>query len=403
MSYLRGDDYPGAAGAQSAAWNQRPPQDDFPDEAAWAEDGQPAYADGDGYYQDEDPYAYYPDSGDGFAAEPATDAYLWQGNPGSGADDEFPGEQPDDYPPPPFQQPGTADRGRVRPPRPRYQGGRRRRQPVTRPQRVAGIVVAAASVVGVALFAPKILTAAENETLTGVVSQSSLDRLNFGTAGRVGRIRVRLGQVVRKGQVLAREVTPAGALSALHADRAAIVADKADLAALTAAAAPSASLAAARAQLATDRAKRAADEVAMEIVAPHSGTVVAIFGQAGGMDTPAGLARAAGQPASTLLSALTLAGLRAGGRELPLLALRTASSVQVRVVIPTETPAAVRIGYPVTISVPAAQLSHVSGVITELSARPDSAGGGEQAVVQLRGSTPAPPLTGMTADVHLGA
>jgi len=141
----------------------------------------------------------------------------------------------------------------------------------------------------------------------------------------------------------------------------------------------------------------------MEIVAPQSGTVVAIFGQAGGMDTPAGLAAAAGQPAATMLSALTLASLRAGGRELPVLALRTASSVQIRVVIPAETPAAVRIGYPVTISIPAARLSRVSGVITELSARPDSRGGGEQAVVQLRGGTPVPPLTGMTADVHLGA
>jgi len=403
MSFLRGDDYPGVAGAQPAAWDQRSPQDYFPDEAAWAEDGQQAYEDGDGYYQGEDPYGYYPDSGDGFAAEPAPDAYLWQGGAGPTAGDDFPGEQPDDYGPSTFQQPGPADRGRIRLPRQRYQGERRRRPFVTGPQRVAGIVVAAVSVVGVALFAPKILTAAENETLTGVVSQSSVDPLNFGTAGRVGRIRVRLGQVVRKGQVLAREVTPAGGLSALRTDRSAIVADKADLAALSATAAPPASLAAARAQLAADRAKRAADAVAMEIVAPQSGTVVAIFGQAGGLDSPAGLTAAAGQPAATLLSALTLASLRAGGRELPVLALRTASSVQVRVVIPTETPAAVRIGYPVTISVPAARLSRVSGVITELSARPDSRGGGEQAVVQLRGNAPVPPLTGMTADVHLGA
>jgi biotin carboxyl carrier protein len=399
MSFLVEDDYPGAAGAQPAAWNQRSQQDFFPAGPAWAEDEQavyqePAFAGDayyqDGYYQDEDPYGYYQDSGDGFAGD-------------GGAEEEYPGEEPEEYAPAAFQQLGSGDRGPVGPSRQRYRGERRRRQSRTGPQRVAGIVVAAASVLGVALFAPKILTAAENETLTGVVSQSSLDSLNFGTAGRVGRIRVRLGQVVRKGQVLAREVTPAGALSALRTDRVAIVADKADLAALTAAAAPSASVTAARAQLATDRAKRAADQQAMEIVAPQSGTVVAVFGQAGGMDTPAGRAGAAGQPASTLLSAQTLASLRGGGRELPVLALRTASSVQVRVVIPAETPAAVRVGFPVTVSVPAARLSRLSGVITELAARPDSLGGGQQAVVQLRGNTSVPPLTGMTADVHLGA
>ena len=162
---------------------------------------------------------------------------------------------------------------------------------------MAGIAVVAASVVGVAVLAPSILTAAENETLTGVVTQSSLDSLNFAAAGRVGRVRVRLGQVVRKGQLLAREITPAGALSTLRTDRAAIVADKTDLAALVAAGAPAASVTAARAQLATDQAQRAADQAAMAIRAPMAGTVVAVFGRAGDSATrPACLARASSRP-----------------------------------------------------------------------------------------------------------
>ncbi len=268
------------------------------------------------------------------------------------------------------------------------------------PKRAAGIVVAAASVVGVALLAPSILTAAENETLTGVVTQSSLDSLNFAAAGRVARIRVRLGQVVRKGQLLAREMAPAGALSALRTDRAAIVADKVNLAALTAAGAPPASVTAARAQLATDRAQRAADQAAMAIRAPMAGTVVAVFGRAGVAASPAGLPAPGQLPAATQLSALTLASLRGGGRELPVIALRTSSPVQVRLSIPVESPAALRVGSAVKLSVPAAQLTRVTGVVTALA---PSAGGGQVAVIQLSGTVPATVLSGMRATAYLSS
>jgi macrolide-specific efflux system membrane fusion protein len=262
-------------------------------------------------------------------------------------------------------------------------------------------VVAAASVVGVALLAPSILTAAENETLTGVVTQSSLDSLNFAAAGRVGRVRVRLGQMVKKGQLLAREITPAGALSALRTDRAAIVADKTDLAALIAAGAPTASVTAAQAQLASDRAQRAADQAAMVIRAPVAGTVVAVFGRAGDSASPAGLPGPGQQPAATQLSALTLASLRGGGRELPVIALRTSSQLQVKLLIPAESPAALKVGSALTLAVPAAGLTRVTGVITALA--PASAGGGDVAVIQVRGTIPATALTGMRADVHLGS
>ena len=250
----------------------------------------------DGYYRDP---PNYQDPGDDFPGQPEPDGYL-DAVPGEYAGTGTYAGLPDA--PPPTARP----RGR------RYRGGRRGRRGRSGPKRVAGIAVAAASVVGVAVLAPSILTAAENETLTGVISQSSLDSLNFAVPGRVVRVRVRLGQVVRKGQLLAREVTPAGPLSALRTDRAAIVADKADLAALTAEGAPPASVTAARAQLTADQQQQAADRAALVIRAPMAGTVVAVFGRAGDPVTPAGLPTA-GQQRATQLSALTLAGLRPAG------------------------------------------------------------------------------------------
>jgi biotin carboxyl carrier protein len=394
VSYLAGDDYPQAARPQAAAWDQRsqapgwagpqpwpgPEEDpgyydpDYYDPAA----DQPGYAgeagEPDEYYQDSPEQQVPIDAGDGFAGQPEPDRYL------------------DDIAD--VQRPAPRPRGRP------YRGGRRNRRGRTGTKRVAGVVVAAVSVVGVALLAPSILTAAKNETLTGVVTQSSLDGLNFAAAGRVVRVRVRLGQLVRKGQLLAREVTPAGTLSALRTDRAAIVADKVDLAALTAAGAPPASVTAARAQLAADQAQRAADRAAMAIRAPMAGTVVAVFGRAGEAATPVGLPVPGQQPAATQLSATTLASLRGGGRELPVIALRTASSLQVRLSIPAESPAALRVGSVLMLSVPAARLTRVSGVITALT---PGAGGGQVAVIQVRGAVPATALTGMRATVYLSS
>jgi biotin carboxyl carrier protein len=419
VSFLAGDGYPGAAQSQAAAWTQRsrqqpwaapgyyetpypePPEPGYPDpgypdpayyEPAYYEPapGQEGYGP-DGYYQDpayyqDSPDAYWgppgpqapADAGDGFAGQPEPVAYL------------------DDIPDPRASRPGPP---RPRPPVRPARGGRRNRRRLG-PKRVAGIAVAAASVVGVALLAPRILTAAENETLTGVVTQSSLDSLNFGAAGRVARIRVRLGQVVRKGQLLAREMAPAGGLSALRTDRAAIVADKVDLAALTAAGAPPASVTAARAQLATDREQRAADQAAMAIRAPMAGTVVAVFGRAGVTASPAGLPAPGPLPAATQLSAFTVASLRGGGRKLPVIELRTSSPVQVRLPIPAESPAALRVGSAVKLSVPAAQLTRVTGVITALA---PGAGGGKVAVIQLSGTVPATVLTGMRATAYLSS
>jgi multidrug efflux pump subunit AcrA (membrane-fusion protein) len=282
-----------------------------------------------------------------------------------------------------------------------------------RAQRLGGILLAAASVVAAALYVPSIL-AADSRSFTGVVS-GGIDSLNFGSSGRVGSVRVHLGQAVRQGELLANE-TGAARTAAVRADRAAITADQANLAALQADGSAAASITAAQAQLARDRARRAADRrklVAAQIVAPGSGTVVAIFGQPGEMVSPAGLrssgvhaqASPAQQPRFSLLPSGLMASLRAAGMALPVIALRSGGGWQVRLLIPPTGTSAVKVGGKVTISVPAAQLTGIKGTITELSPRPVASSGSasHEAVVQVPGRTRIIPLSGMTANVELSS
>jgi hypothetical protein len=100
----------------------------------------------------------------------------------------------------------------------------------------------------------------------------------------------------------------------------------------------------------------------------------------------------------------TLAGVVAQGSG--------AAGWQVSLIIPEQAPAtsfagqdaqSARVGLPVTISVPAAGISGVSGVITKLMARTASMGGGFQAVVQPRISSKVVPAAGKAADVTLGS
>ena len=250
--------------------------------------------------------------------------------------------------------------------------------------------------VGAALYVPSIL-AADSRSFTGVVS-SGIASLNFGASGRVGSVRVHLGQVVRQGELLATE-TGAARTAAVRADRAAITADQANLAALQADGSAAASITAAQAQLARDRARRAADRmklVATQILAPGSGTVVAIFGQPGETVGPAGLRSSGGhaqaspgqQPRFSLLPSGLMASLRAAGMALPVIALRTGGGWQVRLLIPPTGTSAVKVGGNVTISVPAAQLTGIKGTITELSPRPVAGSG--KAVLRGRGAGARP-------------
>ncbi len=180
--------------------------------------------------------------------------------------------------------------------------------------------------------------------------------------------------------------------------RAAITADRANLAALRADRSAAASIAAAQAQLARDRARRAADRgklAATEIVAPASGTVVAIDGQPGELVSPAGLSSSAARaPASPRPQQAP-----------PVITLRTGGGWQVRLLIPRADRSAAKVGGTATISVPAAQVSGVEGTITQVSAAPASSSGpaAYEAVVQVIGQTLVAPHNGLTANVQLGS
>jgi multidrug efflux pump subunit AcrA (membrane-fusion protein) len=388
-----GSGHPGSGYAESGYPGPGHPESGRPGRGA-PESGSPGWPEKESWYRAE---------GDGFRLPPAPEDDPWT------AGDEY---EPDLEEEPAGRRPLLLD---VLPLRLGFRGadpdGLRRF--AGRTLRLGGILLAAASVVGAALYVPSIL-AADSRSFTGVVS-SGIDSLNFAAPGRVGSVRVHLGQAVRQGELLATE-TGAAKTAAVRADRAAIMADQANLAALQADGSAAASITAARAQLARDRARRAADRrklVATQIVAPRSGTVVAIFGQPGETVSPAGL-RSSGVHAQaspgqqrrfSLLPSGLMASLRAAGMALPVIALRTGGGWQVRLLIPPTGTSAVKVGGNVTISVPAAQLTGIRGAITELSPRPVASSGSasREAVVQVPGRTRIIPLSGMTANVELSS
>jgi multidrug efflux pump subunit AcrA (membrane-fusion protein) len=359
---------------------------------------------GDAHPGASDPGAWYETEGDGFQASPAPEDNPWDDGEVSDPDleDEASGRRA------PLLEALFLRREA------RYREAEGPRKFTGSTRRLGGILLAGASVVGVALYVSSIL-AADSRTFTGVVSSSGIASLNFETSGRVGSVRVHLGQMVRKGEVLATEAGAASA-AAVQADRAAITADKANLAALQADGSAPASITAAQAQLEKDRAHRAADRMklaATEIVAPSSGTVVAIYGRPGETVSRAGLSSSAvraqasrgQQPRFSLRPSVPMASLRATGLTLPVIALLTGGGWQVSLLIPQTDTSAVKVGEDVTISVPAGQLRGVKGTIRELSPTPVSSSGGAalEAVVRVLGRTWSTPLGGMTANVQLGS
>jgi multidrug resistance efflux pump len=395
MSLLIEDDYPEPVDPQQAAgsqrgWPGRRPWQVRPRRAAgWSQPDRAAARHlliGD---DELDPGAdgYYPEEAD-------EDTYVLEAD----EDRRYPDDDDEDT-----YYPETADR------RQHTEGLRRY---VTTPQRLGGILLAAASVLAVTLYVPSVL-AADRHSFTGVVSSSAIASLNFGTAGRVGKVTVHLGQAVQKGQVLATEAGSAS-MAALRADRAAVAADKANLTALEAESAPAASVATVEAELASDRVRRAVARtkvLAAEILAPAPGTVVAIYGQPGEAVTPAGLRSSAGsgqavpgqQPRFALLPSGPMASLKSKNGLTPVIALRTSGGWQVRLLIPQSSISGVQVGQKATISVPAAQLSGVRGTVAELSPTPVSTSGGAsyEAVVGVQGHTAVAPLSGMSANVQL--
>ena len=325
-----------------------------------------------------DPGGWYETEDDGFRASPIPEDNPWHDG-GAG--------EPDLEDEPPGRPAGPLG-ALLRRREPRYRDAEGPRKLAGSARRLGAILLAGASVAGVALYLLSIL-AAGSRSFTGVVS-NGIASLNFETSGRVGSVRVHLGQMVRQGQVLATEAGAADT-AAVRADRAAITADKANLAALQADGSAATSITAAQAQLERDRAHRAADLmklVATEIVAPSSGIVVAIYGQPGETVSHAGLSSSAGHT-----------------QALPVIALRAGGGWEVSLLIPQTGPSRVKVGEDVTISVPAARLSGVKGMIRELSPTAVSSAGGAayQAVVRVLGRTRTTPLSGLTANVQLGS
>ena len=107
----------------------------------------------------------------------------------------------------------------------RHQDAEPARRHITRPQRIAVALIAGACLFGAAWYVPRI-AAADGRSLSGTVTSSGVVYLNFSSSGQLGAIRARVGQHVKKGELLAAEIAPAAA-AVLAADRAAITADKA--------------------------------------------------------------------------------------------------------------------------------------------------------------------------------
>ena len=294
----------------------------------------------------------------------------------------------------------------------------------TWPQRAGGILIAAALLVGVAWYVPRVLRA-DGQLLTGTVMSSGVVTLNFTDSGEIAAIDVHLGQAVRKGQVLAVESAP-DVQSVVTADQAAIASDRAKISALKAAATAkpalasmdNAQIAAGNAQLAADEAQIVAERTkaaATQIIAPAAGVVVAVNGQPGEVVTAAGIrnyvadsqqASGTRSPAFSLLpeGPQSVRGSSAGTSALPVIALRMSMTWQVVAHIPETSVSGIKPGQQVMISVPAARITNVPGRIEEVLPTPQSTSGGTvyQAVVSISGSAAGLPLNGMAADIRLG-
>jgi membrane fusion protein, macrolide-specific efflux system len=299
---------------------------------------------------------------------------------------------------------------------PRRPGSGRARRHITRLQRGAAALIAAACVFAAAWYVPRI-AAADGRSLAGTVTSNGVVYLNFSGSGQLAAIDARPGQQVRKGQLLAAEAAPA-AVEVMAADRAAIAADQAQLAAAHAAGHPAA-IASAQAALAKDRAQLAVDRAqaaGTRIVAPAAGTVVAVNGQPGETADVEGIRDYSAQPQGTPVAQRPLFSLFPEGPQssveadasagsLPVIALRTSNTWQVTVLVPEASVSGVRAGQAVTIDVPTAGLAGIPGRVQEVLTTPvvTSQGVAYQAVVSVVGHRPDAPPTGMAADVQLGS
>ena len=323
-----------------------------------------------------------------------------------------------------FERDHPASNGSGRAPRQRRrQNGTRRRWTWT--QRLGGALIATMSVFSALWYVPRV-TRSDRRLLTGTVTSNGVVTLNFTLPGQIKSVKVRLGQAVRKGQVLATE--DARNTDALIAgDKAAIAYDRAKIAQLQAAEAASPTVSAvdetrvsaSKARLALDEAHLAVDRIkrtSTEVIAPSSGTVVAANGQPGETVTPSGVRNYAAdgqqslpaqQPEFSLLPEGPQSAPRTppSARYLPVIALRTSATWQVVALIPEKSVSNIAAGNEVTIDVPAAHVTGVRGRIEAVLPTPlqTSTGTAYQANVTTTGHTSNRPLNGMAANIQVGS
>jgi len=305
------------------------------------------------------------------------------------SDNRAPGWQTPAWPPP-ASPPVPARR-----PAPPTGLGRRRMTA----RRQAGVLLLLAAGLGVVALYVAVLAATAGRSFTGAVTSNGLIVLNFARSGQVAEISVHVGQNVRTGQVLATEAATT-ATAAVAADEAAIQADEVTLAQLDQEAGQEGvSVAAGQAKLAKDKAQLAVDEAAvvgMRIVAPVSGTVIAVNGQVGETVTAVGI-RTATPPVSAI--SVTSAA------PLPVIALRTSRNWQVEMAVPANSTWAVKPGTAVIVAVPAAHLSGVHGRVEDLMPTPvrTAQGVGYDVLISVPGDQLEPPLSGMAVSVQLAS
>lgn len=323
------------------------------------------------------------------------------------------------YPPTPpdSAQPKQTDTGPA--------GRQGTRTPRTWAQRLGGLLIAGVCVLCAVWYVPRVISN-DRRLLTGTVTSTGVIVLNFSVSGEISKMNVRLGETVRKGQVLATLYAP-NTDAVVAAETAAIASEHAKIIQLRAAeaadpdaaAVDTAQLAADNAQLALDEAQLAADRtkaVASEIVAPSFGTVVATNGQPGETVTAAGIrdyaaesqqATASQRPAFSLFPEGPQSVRQAppSGSSLPVIALRTSTSWQVVALIPEDRVPRVTPGQTVTLGVPAVHIVGLRGKIEEVQTSPiqTSAGTVYQAVVTITGHARSLPLNGMAVDIQLGS
>jgi multidrug efflux pump subunit AcrA (membrane-fusion protein) len=292
-------------------------------------------------------------------------------------------------------------------------------------QRIGGLLIAAVCVFAALWYVPPVFRS-DRRLLTGTVTSSGVIALNFTDPGRIKQVNVRLGQRVRKGQVLAAEDAPETELL-IASDKAAIAFDRAKDTELQAAEAAdparytvyAAQISVGKAQLALDEARLAADRLkgaSTEIVAPSSGIVVSANGVPGETATPSGVRDYVGgsqrplptqQPQFSLFPEGPQSVPRSppSAYSLPVVALRTSGTWRVVVLIPEASVSRIRPDSKVLVSVPAAHIAGVPGMIDTVlpTPVPTLTGTAYQAEVTITGHARSLPLNGMAANIQVGS